>query len=290
MNTMRGASWLWKAGTCLVLAMFGMSLATAAPVRAEVDDATFYRQVTELRVLVRETIAAADAGDIAMARKRYQAYDESWDKYEDAVKDRSGDAYRSIEDAMDGVKAALGTPASPDKQKASDALRALARQISTFAGTLKAVPLDDATLTQQMGVLNGFVQGTFQALGSGDVAKARSQYGAFDDGWKKYEDGVRDRSRDFYRSIEDAMDGVKAALLTPAPGSVDKDKAGAALKALDQQMKSFGGWLQVRPAAGAPASLPRNGELPVSGSIVFIVGAGIGLLGLGSMLRRAASR
>ena len=102
------------------------------------------------------------------------------------------------------------------------------------AASPAAAAVDDGTLNQQITALRGLVAESMEALAKGDIARARQKYHDFDETWDKYEDGVTQRSRDAYRSIEDAMDGVKAALVAPDAGAVDQQKAGAMLRALDQ--------------------------------------------------------
>jgi hypothetical protein len=53
------------------------------------------------------------AGDIAKARKSYEAFDANWDSIEDLIKARSADAYVAIEKGMIQIEQAL-MPDKPD--------------------------------------------------------------------------------------------------------------------------------------------------------------------------------
>jgi putative iron-regulated protein len=68
---------------------------------------------------------ALEAGDLATARERYQAFEDRWQDLEDGVRAKSRDQYRAIEDAMSEVRLALLKPVSPDVTAAQAALRKL---------------------------------------------------------------------------------------------------------------------------------------------------------------------
>jgi len=67
-----------------------------APLNALYDD------IARLRIErshLREVIPALKAGNIAKARKSYEAFDAGWDPIEDLIKARSADAYVAVEKA-----------------------------------------------------------------------------------------------------------------------------------------------------------------------------------------------
>lgn len=76
------------------------------------------------------------------------------------------------------------------------------------------------------------VDKAIDAMQAGDAAKAKKEFLEFDEEWDKFEDGIKAKSADSYRKIEDAMDDVEASLVKAA--TVEKDKALAALKKLRQ--------------------------------------------------------
>lgn len=69
-----------------------------------------------------------------------------------------------------------------------------------------------AALATGLRALNDFAAASAAALASADAGAARDAYALFDSGWEAIEDGVRARSRDDYRSIEDAMREVDRGL------------------------------------------------------------------------------
>lgn len=69
-----------------------------------------------------------------------------------------------------------------------------------------------AALATGLRALNDFAAASASALAASDPVAAREAYALFDSGWQAIEDGVRERSRDDYRSIEEAMREVDRAL------------------------------------------------------------------------------
>ena len=75
-----------------------------------------YDDVARLRIErahLREVPPALKAGNLAKARKSFEAFNDNWDNIEQLVKDRSLDAYNGIEGGMIAIENAL-MPAKPD--------------------------------------------------------------------------------------------------------------------------------------------------------------------------------
>ena len=75
-----------------------------------------YDDIARLRIVrahLREVAPALKAGNLAKARKSFQAFDDSWDSIEDLIKVRSDDAYVAIEKGMIEIEKAL-MPDKPD--------------------------------------------------------------------------------------------------------------------------------------------------------------------------------
>jgi hypothetical protein len=85
----------------------------AAPLNPLYDDIARLRIV---RAHLREVIPAMKAGDVAKARKSFEAFDTSWDSIEDLIKARSGDNYVAVEKGMIEIEQAL-MPEKPDPAK-----------------------------------------------------------------------------------------------------------------------------------------------------------------------------
>jgi hypothetical protein len=75
-----------------------------------------YDDVARLRIErahLREVSPALKAGDVAKARKSFEAFDDNWDNIEDLVKARSRESYDTIEKGMVTIERDL-MPAKPD--------------------------------------------------------------------------------------------------------------------------------------------------------------------------------
>ncbi len=73
---------------------------------------------------LREVTPALKAGDVAKARKAFAAFDDNWDNIEDLVKDRSREAYDSIEKGMVTIERQL-MPARPDADQVAASVTAV---------------------------------------------------------------------------------------------------------------------------------------------------------------------
>lgn len=107
--------------------------------------------------------------------------------------------------------------------------------------------------------INQHVTAAIAALATGDIAAARAEYTAFDNGWFEIEDGVREASRDSYRAIENAMGDAKFAL---KQDPIDLTKATAALKTLATANTAFIGAAGTTGAATTTATTTLAAELP----------------------------
>jgi hypothetical protein len=78
-----------------------------------------YDEVARLRIVrahLREVTPALKAGNLAKARKSFEAFDHNWDSIEDLIKAKSGDAYVAIEKGMIDIEQVL-MPDRPDVAK-----------------------------------------------------------------------------------------------------------------------------------------------------------------------------
>src|SRR5499427_489660 len=85
--------------------------ANAAPLNPLYDDVARLRIV---RAHLREVNPALKAGDIAKARKSFDAFEDGWFNIEDFVRSRSLDAYVAIETGMVQIEQVLLMPDKPD--------------------------------------------------------------------------------------------------------------------------------------------------------------------------------
>lgn len=120
--------------------------------------------------------------------------------------------------------------------------------LAALALALLALPTAAGAQTpaDQLAALAARVDGAIARLEAGDVAGARAEYAAFEDGWFEIEDGIRAQSRASYRALEGAISDATQAL-TAEP--IQADLARAALVRLRQQSDAFIG-------GAAPAEQP----------------------------------
>jgi len=88
-----------------------------------------YDDVARLRIErahLREVTPALKAGNIAKAKKSFEAFNDNWDNIEDLVKERSRESYDTIEKGMVTIERQL-MPAKPDV----DAVTASANEVMT---------------------------------------------------------------------------------------------------------------------------------------------------------------
>jgi high-affinity iron transporter len=115
--------------------------------------------------------------------------------------------------------------------------------------------------------INSHVEKALAAAQAGNVSLAQTEFKAFDDAWFDIEDGIRAKSKDFYRNIEDRMHVVDDVF---AKTPVDSKALQQALDALNKTNLAF---IQGAPLPGAAttpaASTPTTTGTP---SIVSLLG------------------
>jgi tetratricopeptide (TPR) repeat protein len=94
------------------------------------------------RAHLREVNPALKAGNIAKARKSYEAFDANWDSIEDLIKARSADAYVAVEKGMIQIEQAL-MPEKPDVAQVT----ALVTAVNTAYNSALAMLVKEAKAT-----------------------------------------------------------------------------------------------------------------------------------------------
>jgi tetratricopeptide (TPR) repeat protein len=97
-----------------------------------------YDDIAKLRMErahLREVLPALKAGNLAKARKSYEAFDAGWDPIEDLVKARSEDAYVAIEKAMIQIEQALMAE-KPDVAQVTSLINGLNMQYNNALGEI----------------------------------------------------------------------------------------------------------------------------------------------------------
>lgn len=91
------------------------------------------------------------------------------------------------------------------------------------------------TPRQGVGALLSVVSNTQAAVEAGDFAKAKQEFDKFEAAWQPVEDGIKDKSPESYKAIEDSLDKVIAELKGTKP---NKEKVLEELKSLHKHIKS----------------------------------------------------
>jgi hypothetical protein len=99
-------------------------VSSGAPLNPLFDDVARLRME---RSHLRQVAPALKAGNLAKARKSYEAFDSGWDPIEDLIKARSEDAYVAIEKGMIQIEQAL-MPEKPDVAQVTSLVAAVTAQ------------------------------------------------------------------------------------------------------------------------------------------------------------------
>jgi hypothetical protein len=115
-----------------------------------------------------------------------------------------------------------------------------AKEASTPQNSPSAVPAtvktDKATPVINYPELSGLVFYTKNAVQAGNFAKARTDFGKFENAWKKAGDGIKAKALKSYNELEESSDKVATEFKNPQPS---KDKLLVELELMDKTIKSF---------------------------------------------------
>ncbi len=179
-------------------------------------------EVTSLKTLrppLVNTVAALQKKDAAGAKAAMEAYDSIWNGVEVYILTRSMEAYNDLEHnyqakLTEGLNAATPNTAAllPEAQAM------LKKYDETIALVEKAPPLnrlyDDVA---RLRLERAHLREVTPALKTGNIAKAKKSFEAFNDNWDNIEDLVKVRSISAYTGIEKGMISIENALAKPKP-------------------------------------------------------------------------
>ena len=115
-----------------------------------------------------------------------------------------------------------------------------AKEASTPQNSPSAVPAtvktDKAAPVINYPELSGLVFYTKNAVQAGNLAKAKTDFGKFENAWKKVEDRIKAKAPKSYNELEDSADKVTTELKKSQPS---KDKLLVELELMDKTIKSF---------------------------------------------------
>lgn len=146
----------------------------------------------------------------------------------------SPESAQTTQTALDVLTAAMPTIKPPQSmvKPAADIVSA-ASTVADTLGIARAAGTDTTSLQAGLSRLaNESLNQIDAAIESNDAAAATAAWEAFDAGWSAIEDGVRERSKESYGAIEDAMDEVEDAVVrAKKPSATDVKASTAALRA-----------------------------------------------------------
>lgn len=121
--------------------------------------------------------------------------------------------------------------------------------------------------------INANVEKALAAAQTGNVSLAQTEFKAFDDAWFNVEDGVRAKSKEAYRTIEERINDVKDVF---AKTPVDAQALQNALDALNQTNLAYSKGTALPGAATPTANAPTT--KPDSATATPTIGSLLGLL------------
>ena len=175
--------------------------------------------IKAVRPTLVNTIAALKAGDVARARAAFVAYDSAWNGIEFYVNVRSKTMYQTLEHEYQArISKAVDAPNPNIAALLADAQAMLAKFDETIALITAMPPLnslyDDVA---RLRIVRAHLREVPPALKTGNFAKARKSFQAFDDNWDSIEDLIKARNADSYVAIEKGMIEIEKALTPDKP-------------------------------------------------------------------------
>lgn len=151
----------------------------------------------------------------------------------------SPEAAQTTQTALDTLTAAMPTIQPPQSVARTAAeVAGASSSVEERLGIAQAAGTDTTSLATGLNRLaHESLNQIDAAIDANDLAGATAAWEAFDAGWSAIEDGVRERSKDSYGAIEDAMDEVEDAVVRAEQPNAAEVKAGTA--ALRAEIEKF---------------------------------------------------
>ncbi len=190
-------------GWLVMLSIVGHPLTVAA---APLRDPKADMRALDAKLMTVQTALAA--GDLALARTTYAAFEDQWFVVEEGVSSTSKASYRAIENAMGDLKYALKQEPL-NAAKTAAALEALHAANLAFLGDAApaapaVAPAASAAAPTLAGIMPQLTT-ALTALQGGDQATAAAAVATFRTAWPDVEGVVKTKSATAYRQAEDLM-------------------------------------------------------------------------------------
>lgn len=230
-----------------------LSLVLVNPILAQ--GLTPTEQLRSLAYMAQEGVEAAEQNQVTVMQAEYNEIHETWETFEDAIREQDPTAYVELEGALHGVKEALqAEPLNPVAvQLAYDHLVDEANEVAARfdGGTTETSITVEATPAELLENFNA----AYLAVERGDTAEAAEQLAGAMRAWPAVEGAIATRSQEAYTAIEIDLSRAAAALKAEPP-----DLAGAetAIERLRTNLTPFVS-LQKYTAFDAAAIILREG-------------------------------
>ena len=203
----------------LIATVGGLSFAKPLPAQTAGKESFEVSGIKAVRPNLVNAINAVKKGYIAGAKAAFEAYDIAWNGIEVYVSTRDRAMYGDIEQNWQAkITKELNTPGTDNAAIASDLQMMLARFDDAIAMAQKGAPLsplyDDVA---RLRTVRSPLRIVTPSLRTGDFAKARKTYSAFDEKWDSIEDLIKARNADSYTIIEKDMIQIERALMPEKP-------------------------------------------------------------------------
>lgn len=200
----------------ITVAGYAAPLPAAAP---QAKDRFEVAAIKAVRPTLVKTVDALKKKDVAGARAAFEDYDIMWNGIEVYINTRDRAMYGELEQNLQAkIAKGLAAPMPDTDSLLADATTMLGKYDEAIAMVQKAAPLsplfDDVA---RLRTVRSPMRLVTPALQSGNFAKARKMYSAFDDKWDSIEELIKARSADAYTDIEKDMIQIEKALMPDKP-------------------------------------------------------------------------
>ena len=196
----------------------------ALPTNSYAASAT--EDMTKANIIINETIASVDKGDLEKASEQFKKFNSTWLSIEDGIKKKSSHAYREIEDKMGMVSFSFAQQPT-DQTKVKNALLELKETNEKFIdGKFTDGPEKNNNNTGKTGNVSELVTLLNQSLSKiddNDIEGARNDIEKFRKSWLNVEGVVLTQSSKVYSDAE--RDMVSSyAMLSSKPADIKDAK------------------------------------------------------------------
>lgn len=251
----------------------GTSTSTG-PLTMEQAFAKLLDQAQELEATVKKH--EADASQAA-----YDAYHTTFAANEDAIKAKDTATWQKLEDDMHGVRDAV---AAGDWSKAEAAAETLIHTVQAGQTMMGGAAMTGTTasspLMTGMNQIKSATDNIIREVTNKDMDGATVAYDEFHTLFAANENDLKARNAEAQAHIEDAMHEVRDALAVS-----DWVKAAAAATELQNEVNDA-----IRELGAMTNTLPTSGNAGLPLAALLLAGMGLGLLALGTTLRRRTVR